>query len=185
MGWYTSGKEIIMLCQRCHKNPATARYVEVVDGQVVQQHICPDCLSQYQEDNSADFSLTASKPTVRTSGTRESTIRTARKSRRACPACGRLLEQILETAVVGCPACYEHFGREVESLLEGLHRVLRHQGKAQRVDDVRAKLHGDLQTKRILLRSVLRVEDYEQAARLRDEIRRLEEGLHLSEAGMD
>jgi len=35
------------------------------------------------------------------------------------------------------------------------------------------------------LRSALRTENYEEAARLRDEIRCLEQGLHISESGAE
>jgi protein-arginine kinase activator protein McsA len=53
------------------------------------------------------------------------------------------------------------------------------------MDDARARLRADLQTKRALLRSVLRAENYEEAARLRDEIQSLETGLNMAESGAD
>ncbi len=171
-----------MLCQRCHKNPATVRYAEVVDGKSVHQDLCAECLSRCKQDVSSVFTLGTAKPAVHVGAVPR---RTARRSPRVCPVCGLLLDRIAETAEVGCPSCYTEFGREIESILEGLHRSLRHQGKVPHVDNSLARLYSDLQTKRVLLRSVLRAEDYEQAARLRDEIRGLESGLRLTEAGAD
>ncbi len=173
-----------MLCQKCHKNPASVRYTEVVDGQAVHQFLCPSCLAGYQENAAAAFNLDVPKPGLRR-GKDTDSVRFGKRARRACPTCGMPLDRILETARVGCADCYSHFGEEVESILEGLHRSPKHQGKARRTDDARARLRADLQKKRVLLRSVLQVEDYEQAASLRDEIKRLETGLHLSEAGRD
>jgi len=173
-----------MLCQRCHKNPATVRYAEVVDGKSVHQDLCAECLSRCKQDVSSVFSLGAGKPAVR-GGASAAPQRPVRRSRRVCPFCAMSLERIAETAVVGCPSCYTEFGQEIESILEGLHRSLRHQGKAPRLDNSIARLYSDLQSKRVLLRSVIRAEDYEQAARLRDEIRGLESGLRLTEAGTD
>jgi protein arginine kinase activator len=95
------------------------------------------------------------------------------------------LNTIIEKARVGCPACFSHFGGQIESTLEGLHRGLQHLGKSGRMDDARARLRADLQTKRALLRSVLRAENYEEAARLRDEIQSLETGLNMAESGAD
>ena len=59
------------------------------------------------------------------------------------------------------------------------------QGKVARLDYARARLRADLQAKRTLLRTVLQAEKYEEAARLRDEIRSLETGLYVSETGAD
>lgn len=172
-----------MLCQRCHKNPATVRYAEVVDGKSVHQDLCAECLSRCKQDLSSVFTLGTAKPAVRAAAAPPQ--RTVRRTRRICPACGISLDRVAETAQVGCPSCYTEFGQEIESILEGLHRSLRHQGKAPRLDNSLARVYSDLQTKRVLLRSVLRAEDYEQAARLRDEIRGLESGLRLTEAGTD
>ena len=70
-------------------------------------------------------------------------------------------------------------------MLEGLHRGMRHRGKTPRVDDGRARLHAQLQHKRTLLRSVLGLEDYEQAALIRDEIKGLEAALRNSGRELD
>jgi protein-arginine kinase activator protein McsA len=53
------------------------------------------------------------------------------------------------------------------------------------MDDSKAQLRADLQTKRGLLRSVLKAEKYEDAARLRDEIRTLENTLQTSETRVE
>jgi protein arginine kinase activator len=104
---------------------------------------------------------------------------------RACSTCGTLLSEVVEGHRVGCARCYESFGSQIESILYGLHRALRHKGKAFRVDDTRARVRSDLETKRALLRTVLDAENYEEAAALRDEIRCLEEGLYAFDSGVD
>lgn len=172
-----------MLCQKCHRNPATVKYAEVVDGTVVHQSLCPECLEKYQRDASSAFSLGPSRPTLHPPA--PTPPPRGGGAGRACPSCGDTLARVLDSAVVGCPACYRHFGAEVESVLEGLHRGMRHQGKTPRVDDGRARLHAQLQHKRTLLRSVLGLEDYEQAALIRDEIKRLETALRHSGRELD
>jgi protein arginine kinase activator len=174
-----------MLCQKCHRSPATVKYAEVVDGKVVHQDLCAECLDTYQRDASSAFSLGESKPAVHAPVRGPRTAPQGGGPAKACPSCGDTLAQVLEGATVGCPACYRHFGAEVEAVLEGLHRGMRHQGKTPRVDDGRARLHAQLQHKRTLLRSVLRLEDYEQAAVIRDEIKRLDAALRHSGRELD
>ncbi len=174
-----------MLCQKCHKNLATVRYAEVVDGQVTDQQLCRDCLACLQEDSGAGFDIAGSKPVVHQKPSASEVASEVVKTQRTCRTCGTALSTVLDEATVGCATCYETFGSQIESVLEGLHRALWHKGKVSRMDDARARLRADLQAKRALLRSVLRAENYEEAARLRDEIRGLEAGLHVSETGAD
>lgn len=173
-----------MLCQKCHKNVATARYAEVVDGQVTEQQLCAECLLRHQHDSAIGFELAGPTPGLHRHASKEAEEEPPGAAK-TCPGCGLSFATIHEKARVGCPACYESFGRQIESILEGLHRALQHKGKLARVEDSRTRLRADLQAKRALLRSVLRAENYEEAARLRDEIRGIEEGMHMAESGED
>jgi protein arginine kinase activator len=98
-----------------------------------------------------------------------------------CASCGTPLAKIVESAAVGCALCYTAFGKEIESMLEALHRGPMHRGKSFSSSDDRIRLMSELQSKRLLLRSMLKEEKYEEAARLRDEIAHLEKQVHSSE----
>lgn len=173
-----------MLCQKCHKSLATVRYAEVVDGQVTDQHLCAQCLALHQKNAGVGFELPGPSPVGR-KGAPQKPVREQIRTQRACPACGALLSRILESGKVGCGQCYRTFGDQIESILEGMQRSLQHKGKISHLEDNRARLRADLQNKRSLLRSVLKAERYEEAARLRDEICSLETGLSVSESGAD
>lgn len=176
-----------MLCQKCHKSLATVRYAEVVDGQVTDQHLCAQCLALHQKNAGLGFELPGPSPTARkpAAPAARPVARESLRTQRACSSCGALLSRILESGKVGCSTCYKTFGEQIESILEGLQRSLQHKGKISRLEDNRARLRADLQNKRSLLRSVLKAEQYEEAARLRDEIRTMETGLSMSESGAD
>jgi len=174
----------VMLCEKCHKNLATTRYAEVVDGKVKELHLCADCLAKHQSESGAGFEFT--KPVLAGKGPREAQSTSARPPRQRvqrqqrqvrCRYCGQTLDQVLKSGRMGCSTCYETFGEYLDTLLQDLQLGLRHRGKAPHVDDLRARMHADLQTKRALLRSALRTENYEEAACLRDEIRVLEQEL--------
>lgn len=159
-----------MICNKCMKNIATVKFTEVVDGAVVKHDLCRECFAAHQRD-AAGFSVEVPKPSLRPQQ-RPPAQHTAPAPR--CVACGVLLRRVIENAEVGCATCYTTYGKEIEGTLEALHRGLAHRGKVFKCDDTRARLALELQTKRMLLRRVLKAENYEEAARLRDAIAALE-----------
>lgn len=170
-----------MLCQRCHKNLATVRYAEVVDGKVADLHLCPECLSLQQEKAGGGFEL--SIPVAAQSvETGRPDLRRSRAPR-ACKACGFQLGWTLESGKMGCSQCYTAFADEIEPMLIGLHNAVLHRGKNLKMDDARGKLRSDLQTQRALLRSAVQKEHYEEAAQIRDLIRNYESRLGDIDSG--
>ena len=172
-----------MLCQRCHKNLASVRYAEVVDGTVKDLHLCQECLADQQENVKVGFEL--SEPSHYVKKTESSPFAESESSTKCCSSCGLDLKTIIEFGNVGCSHCYEAFPGQMESLLEGIHVGLIHRGKVPYVDDDRARVRSEMQSKRALLKTALSLENYEEAASLRDEIRALETGLVASEAGVE
>ncbi len=177
-----------MLCQDCHKNLASVRYAEVVDGKVSEVHLCQECLGRRQESVSSGFQFTKPTPFAKKSAAAVRTGAAAPdpvEARQSCTSCTTTLKQILDTGRVGCSTCYVSFPAQLESLLEGIHVALAHRGKMPRLDDARARVRADLQSKRGLLKTALTTENYEEAAALRDEIRALETGLSATQGGRD
>ncbi len=174
-----------MICQKCKKNIATIRYAEVVGGHVSELMICQECYKEMQHSSSLGFEISggAPKPNLRQLRPRENT---AGRPFRVCKACGVNLDEALEEGKMGCPACYENAGmglwerlseiQEIADRSSGV-RVMVHRGKQPHIDDAREKLRLELRTKRALIRNAVAAENYEEAARLRDIIRALEEEL--------
>ena len=174
-----------MLCQSCHKNLATVRYAEVVDGHVKERHMCPECLTRQRERQGAGFEFetpSAKRPGV---ASQRAVVKEAVRKHRSCPVCGKLLQRILDERRLGCASCYGEFAEHIDPLLMARHGSVTHKGKQPHITDARERLRADLQVKRSLLRAVLQAENYEEAALLRDEIRGLELGLSVSESGAD
>ena len=170
-----------MLCERCHKRLATLRYSEVVNGKAAVRNICRRCLEEIQGDAGAGFEVQGA-PTARhrraAAASEEHPIATT--SERQCPSCGMPLEDVLKTGQIGCNVCYETFSEPLESLIRGVHTAMRHRGKMPRIDSARDRKRAELQSKRALLRSALKMENYEEAAVLRDQIKALEDGLEAA-----
>jgi protein arginine kinase activator len=174
-----------MLCQNCHKNLASVRYAEVVDGKVSDLHLCQECLAQRQDGDKAGFQFAKPAQFGRKSKPTTDITPEPLEARKSCVACNTTLKQILDSGRVGCSSCYETFPAQLESLLEGIHIALAHRGKIPRMNNARARVRIELQSKRALLKTALNMENYEEAAALRDEIKVLETGLSVSGGGAD
>ncbi len=170
-----------MLCERCHKRLATLRYSEVIDGKAIVRNICQGCLTDIEGNASTGFEMSGTAPTPRNElFERMATDRVARHI--VCSACGLALADALHGGLMGCPVCYDSFDEHLLSVVRGMQPGLRHRGKTPVRDTTREQLHMQLQTKRALLRSALKTENYEDAARLRDEIKGLESNLNAGAA---
>lgn len=172
-----------MLCERCHKNLAVLKYTEVVNGKAFVRNICATCLGQLQSDPGTGFEVSGAAPAPKRRAGAGSAPADVTVPNESCPSCGMPLTALLKEGAAGCQACYRHFDAAVDAMLRDRQYGLRHRGKTPQHDDRRAALRGELQTKRALLRSALKMESYEEAAVLRDQIRDLETTLGASAAG--
>src|SRR5262249_27315428 len=94
---------------------------------------------------------------------------------RECEICGIKFVDFRNTGRLGCPHDYQEFREELTPLLENIHGETRHVGKTPRRPPHAKQTESDLIQLRKQLLSAVNGEAYEEAARLRDRIRRLEE----------
>ena len=107
--------------------------------------------------------------------------RNRREARKACststsvPSCGIKFVEFRNSGRLGCPHDYQEFREELVPLLENIHGETRHCGKTPRRCRRRKQTQSELIQLRNRLKQAVTKEDYEEAARLRDRIRKLEE----------
>lgn len=160
-----------MKCQKC-PNPATLHITEVLgEGQFEELHLCEGCANKYL------YEPQASKAAAKT-GTAETTSEAdeaAALNQRECPHCGIKFVEFRNTGRLGCPHDYDVFREELAPLLENIHGETRHIGKTPRRLPQSKQTQTELMQLRGRLKQAINREDYEEAARLRDQIRTLEE----------
>ena len=83
-----------------------------------------------------------------------------------CPVCDFTLEQYRKTERLGCPDCYSVFGAEINAGAPAQTDILMEEPEAESPAIVRKKLEQQLQ-------AAIDREDYETAATLRDELKKL------------
>jgi len=95
-----------------------------------------------------------------------------------CPHCGLSFMELLDSRRVGCANCYTAFGDKMESLLKTLQGNTKHTGNKPQVDSnttkiIKGKLIYKINIKQELKKAI-ETENYEQAARIRDQIHETE-----------
>jgi len=152
-------------CQKC-PNPATLHITEVLgETQFEELHLCEQCASKYLYDGPKGKAAGAPVPE-----TDESLFNQAE-----CPTCGLKFNEFRNTGRLGCPHDYDIFREELVPLLENIHGDPKHCGKTPRHHPLTKEIQTELMHLRHRLKLAVNHEDYEEAAKLRDQIKQLEE----------
>lgn len=164
-----------MLCQNCQQREANVHIAKIINGQTQELHLCEQCAKKTQEVNIVfqpglvipDFlqALFGFSPTP------------APQKEEACPRCGMTFSQITQAGKLGCSVCYEKFEPQLEPLVRRIHGGGQHVGKIPGRRGIALK--GKLEQKRLKekLQQLIQLEQFEEAAVVRDQIRQLEQGI--------
>lgn len=157
-----------MLCDICHKNVATVHLTEIINEKVMELHICQKCANLKTDELKHQLSISdflaslVDKPAPRS------------KIPPACPLCGLTFGEFKKQGRLGCHRCYQTFKDYLLPLFRKIHGAVQHVGKFPQAvgpDIIIERRLEELKTR--LARSV-KLEEYEEAAKIRDEIRELE-----------
>ena len=158
-----------MKCQKCTKAAALHITEIVSEDQVEELHLCEECAQKYLYEPQK---ASSAKPAP--SGQAEEADEPAVLNRE-CEVCGIKFVEFRNTGRLGCPHDYQVFREELTPLLENIHGETRHNGKTPRRLPQSKQTQSELIQLRKQLLQAVNKEAYEEAARLRDRIRRLEE----------
>jgi protein arginine kinase activator len=160
-----------MKCQSCEKNPATVHLTEITEEGKSVFDLCEDCASKKGIVQGTLPSIL--KELVE--GPKEGA--SSKEPALRCPECGITFEQFREKGRFGCPRDYDVFAKELTPLLEKVHGAVKHVGRFPRGTEPDTAKEERLRRLRRDLAKAVKDEQYEEAARLRDEIRASEEAL--------
>lgn len=181
-----------MLCQNCGKNQANIRYTQIINGVKKEMTLCETCAEKMGIDNvkinmPINFSNFLGDLLE---GYNETIPSFAKETHNKCTSCGELYNDFIEKGLLGCPECYDMFDDKLDSVLKNLQGHTRHVGRkplniskkmenigqnnkqegkavSEKKDNWLEKLQADLS-------KAIKEERYEDAAVIRDEIKKLE-----------
>jgi len=165
-----------MYCQRCQKEAASVHVTEINgEGAKSEVHLCEECAKAKGVPPVPSPSVFALfKELMDKTGT------ASRTRDRQCPKCGMSFGEFKSKGRFGCPHDYEVFQSRVIPLLERIHGASEHAGDADAVAAERDAADStalELRRLRKDLQRVIKNEEYEEAARIRDRIQTLEKQL--------
>jgi protein arginine kinase activator len=161
-----------MLCDICGKNPATVHLTEIIDNSMNELHLCEDCARQKSAQMEQQFGLSDllaglaefEKPAKETEAVSVK-----------CSNCGLTYSDFKKIGRLGCGECYDAFKKYLGPLLKRIHGSNQHVGKSPSLVEVKgSKKKLDLQELKSRLQKAIEMEAFEEAARIRDQIREWE-----------
>ena len=158
-----------MMCENCGKNPATTHLKTVVNGMIHENHLCSFCAANSGYGNLGGLSLT----NMLASMFGES-ISNGKPISKRCECCGASFSDIAQSGRVGCSECYTTFRKELLPSLNRLHGKAIHIGNTPNEEQKKESAADKIKKLKLKLADAIKAEEFEDAAKLRDEIRALE-----------
>ena len=173
-----------MLCEKCKKRTAAVFYNENINGKTRSFSLCSECAAALREKGDLQdiVSMTGSFADPfselqdslfggffglpRASGELH--------SEKSCPRCNSTYADILKEGKVGCPECYTVFSGELARMIRSIHGTTTHTGAIPARHRAIKERREQIKRLRAEMQEAIQKEDFEAAARLRDEIRTAE-----------
>lgn len=177
-----------MICDVCQTEKATIFFTQMVEGKVKKVNLCKRCADEKAVSDPTGYDLA---DMLEGMGKQSAPEKTVSEDELMCTGCGFTQTDFKKTGRFGCSDCYRIFDEGLDSLLEAMHKHTKHSGKVPATAPAFPEPTGAVasvipidespldklsELKELLSKSV-NDEDYEEAARLRDEISQLESQL--------
>lgn len=154
-----------MLCEECGINQAEVVVTTVVNGDATSRHLCRACLKKYQTSEMqavlaailAGMAQKQHSPNI------------------VCPRCGETYAQFQKSGMLGCAGCYQAFRKELTPLITRVQGRAQHAGRRPAASQEEQEMLSRREALRARMEAAVAEENFEEAARLRDELRAMTE----------
>lgn len=183
-----------MLCQNCGENEGDVRYTQIINGEKKEMILCTKCAKEIGIED-IDFNLPINfssflgdllddyNESFMPSFLKQKTLK--------CNKCGLTYEDFVEKGKFGCENCYEAFNDKINHLVKNLHGFSNHIGrspkfikenkknnklnKEENKNNTNSNEENEIERLNMMLKEAIKEERYEDAANIRDEIKKLNE----------
>ena len=160
-----------MKCEKCGKYDATTHIRSVINGVVREYNLCSQCATSEGYSTGGTGSLAGMLASMFgefvPSGIASNTVK--------CPVCGATFSDIAKSGKVGCAECYKTFENDLMPYLKRVHGSTKHSGKVPLSAPIMVINNEEsVETLRMELNRLVSEEKYEEAAVVRDKIKKLE-----------
>ena len=171
-----------MLCQKCQKKEASVYYKESINGVTKTMALCPDCAEEARQSGSLNFNIGSAglfgdnnMDSLFASLFSPKTQKSAKSDHvKKCTLCGATFAELMREGKTGCPDCYAVFEEELRPTVSRIHGNVTHTGRAPKKRKAQRATADKLRCLKQDLENAIKAEAFENAAKIRDEIRALE-----------
>lgn len=180
-----------MICQECNERPASYHFTKIVNGEKTVLHLCDKCAQEKGElymMNASAFSLNnllagllnnieiPFKQTHNTPFYQDDILH--------CKNCLMTYQQFIKTGRFGCSECYESFSEQLIPIIRKLQNGnWTHNGKIPKRIGGNIHIRKNIEELKQTLRELVAREEFENAAKVRDQIKMLERQLEDLNSG--
>lgn len=160
-----------MLCEKCKKNTATTHIRSVINGVISEKNLCSVCAAEEGYNKIGQNSLMD----MLSSMLGDKVMPGSANGEEKCDCCGATFSQIAASGKVGCGQCYKKFKNQLLPYLKRVHGSVAHVGKKLSNQQLIVTPTDKISNLRKKLAELVKNEKYEEAAVIRDEIKKYEE----------
>jgi protein arginine kinase activator len=170
-----------MWCEQCKKRQATVHVTKIINSHKTESHLCAVCAREGGIDPGTELGFLF-EPNFSfhhlLTGLLENEYGIQNEKRspdpetvEKCATCGLTFSDFRKTGLVGCANCYQIFADLLNPLLRRVHGNITHTGKVPKRTGGKVRIRKEIQDLRRMLQDAIRREAYEEAAKIRDEIK--------------
>ncbi|MBQ3157512.1 MAG: UvrB/UvrC motif-containing protein [Clostridia bacterium] len=166
-----------VLCEECGVNEACYTISVMMNGQVTQRRLCADCMAKMNMNLAAGnvkHLLSAIMSAITGGVEAAAAAAVAPEDDVVCERCGTTLSQFTKSGKLGCPTCYTAFREQLTPMLQQIHGRTQHAGRKPLDTEAAQRRRAAWERLSRQLEQAVAVEDFESAAQLRDQLRRLQ-----------
>ncbi len=176
-----------MKCQNCGKNEVTFRYTQVINGVKKEMNLCDNCAKELGlKDMNFSMPISFSSFLSDFFNDYENTLIPSFVGTQSlqCKSCGTVFDDFVNSGEFGCASCYDLFENRISPILKNLQGSNTHVGRGYR--EITPSVGNNASTKKTAkkeeskldklqkdLQKAIKDERYEDAAKIRDEIKKL------------
>ncbi|MFZ5985617.1 MAG: UvrB/UvrC motif-containing protein [Bacillota bacterium] len=162
-----------MLCQNCQKRVANIQFTQVINSNKHVMYLCEQCAKEEGKFSLGSplsindfFSGIMGFPYMASVPQQSSDL--------VCDECGMGYDEFKKVGKLGCANCYKVYGEKLAPLLKRLHGNTQYHGKIPGKVYKIVKASREIEKLKEELDKAIKSEEYEKAAKIRDQIRSLE-----------
>lgn len=160
-----------MICEICKKNKAVVHFINIVNGKKKHKMLCEECalkINNISVEEEVKEELNFNKILNGLLNYMDN-YKEDETSELFCKKCGRTYKDFKESGICGCSECYKVFSQKYD-FLEGKEHI----GKVPRGKREEIKNKRSIDNLRIELKELIKNEEFEKAATVRDKLKDLE-----------